>query len=402
MAISLRKEPRLLRWKLSLYELWSRRNHAQSFNTTRHAYLKGRLQALCVIWAAANLVWIAIDFAQLSALDEISNSQTLQLSALRLLFATSALYIASTVHSSTSLLRIKFALTLLVIAANLFYFSASLVLDFPFDHTHYSFSYAMLPLIHIVVLAIFPLTASECLLLIGITFMTQYSVTVLGGHEVDNVRKMLFSFEGITAVMVAWSQLSQLHMIMKLYRHATLDPLTGVYNRRMLMTQAQQRFDKRKNKKSPFTVILFDLDKFKRVNDRYGHFAGDRVLEAFAKAVQSRIREEDIFGRFGGEEFILFLSDCSQENANKIATRILNAVRTMVVDIGEDKEPIQVTVSIGLHTTNKADDLYSALEKADASLYQAKAKGRDQIQRFEETLSSSAEESKRPWLEYSS
>ncbi|MFD2180373.1 GGDEF domain-containing protein [Veronia pacifica] len=402
MTIARGSKPRLVHWKLSLYELWSHKNHAQSFNTTRQAYLKGRFQALCVLWAAANLLWIAIDFYQLSSNMGVSEEAIFQLSVLRGCFAVSLLAIAKQVNKTNSLTKIKYALALMVIAANLFYLSTSFVLDFPFDHTHYSFSYAMLPLIHIVVLAIFPLTASESLALLGITLLTQYNVAYLGGHELDNVKKVLYLIEAITALMVAWSQLSQLHMIMKLYRHATLDPLTGVYNRRMLMTQAEQKYRKNKRANKPFSAMLIDLDRFKRVNDVHGHFAGDRVLEAFANTVQNRIRKKDIFGRFGGEEFILFLPDCSAETTEQIAQRIVDAVRDMEVDIGEGVDRLKVTVSIGLHTAMSHDDFSCLLEKADTSLLEAKSSGRDQVRIYSESLPVSTDEAKRPWLEYSS
>lgn len=157
---------------------------------------------------------------------------------------------------------------------------------------------------------------------------------------------------------------------------ASIDPLTGCLNRRAMYEQANQVLD------ASIGVILIDLDDFKRINDTYGHDAGDLVLQQFAAIVRDTIRDDDLFARLGGEEFALLLPGATDEHTRAIAERICDAVAADPINaIGES---ILTTVSVGALCTEapcsgEPSSLDDMLIEADARLYEAKHAGRNQV-----------------------
>ncbi|WP_102505201.1 GGDEF domain-containing protein [Salinivibrio kushneri] len=364
--------------QISFLELWSAKKHANSFNNTRSTYLRSRLCVLCYVWAALTIAWSPADFLFLA--DKMAAAQ---LSLQRLLLAGMLITIGYAVNRANNLKSAKLGLIAMVLATNAFYFSASHTLGFPTDNAAFSHSYTLLPIIQIVMLTIFPLTMRESLLLMSITLICHLWVDSFSATMTSPDNIASYWLQTVIAFMVVWSQLSQLHMILRLYRQATLDPLTGIYNRRMLLQLAMRALAVSEERHSPFSVLLLDLDKFKRINDKWGHYAGDVVLQSFTRTVQERLRKADIFGRFGGEEFIVFLPKCNGEVTAQIAERLLGEIREMDVYIDESHTPLKVTASIGLSTLQPGDTLSSLIERADSALYQAKAEGRDCIRTYQ-------------------
>ncbi|WP_152557093.1 GGDEF domain-containing protein, partial [Photobacterium sanctipauli] len=129
--------------------------------------------------------------------------------------------------------------------------------------------------------------------------------------------------------------------------------------------------------KQPFSVMLFDIDKFKRINDTWGHSAGDQVLKEFTQFIQSQSKGDELFGRFGGEEFILFLPKTHFTQAEQLADKLLASIRQLQLDIGVDDTKIRITTSIGISSFTDGDTLSSLLERADNALYECKDAGRD-------------------------
>ncbi len=165
----------------------------------------------------------------------------------------------------------------------------------------------------------------------------------------------------------------------ELERRATTDELTGIANRRTILEALSAAFDRYRRKHRPLVVLILDLDFFKRVNDDYGHVAGDRLLKAIVRTVQQEIRTTDHFGRLGGEEFIIVLEDTPRAAATPIAERILDRVRRTAFDLALD-HPVRITLSIGATEAQPADRIPTQLlEHADAALYAAKENGRDQL-----------------------
>jgi diguanylate cyclase (GGDEF)-like protein len=171
-------------------------------------------------------------------------------------------------------------------------------------------------------------------------------------------------------------QINQLEAEMRVL--ATYDSLTKLLNRRVFLERAEYAHNIAKREKQDFSILAVDLDFFKRVNDQYGHTAGDNVLATFGQLVRNISRESDIAGRVGGEEFTFFLPNTTSSEAEFFADRIHAAVKeTTVNHLGTS---IRFTVSIGLasFTGNNSSSLDALLQFADSALYEAKKNGRNQ------------------------
>ncbi len=161
---------------------------------------------------------------------------------------------------------------------------------------------------------------------------------------------------------------------------AATDSLTGIHNRRKFMELTENEMHRFIRYQNPFTCLMFDLDHFKEINDKCGHAAGDQVLKEFTCKVLSQVRESDIFGRLGGEEFGLILVETPLETARIIAERIRLAVSGINVSV-KGKAINGITVSIGMTGTSEGDtSLECIIERADAALYRAKQQGRDRVE----------------------
>lgn len=158
---------------------------------------------------------------------------------------------------------------------------------------------------------------------------------------------------------------------------ARTDPLTGLPNRAGFATQALALLDGHRRSGHPATLVMFDIDRFKLINDGWGHHAGDQVLAGVARAARASIRTGDIFARFGGEEFILLMADLTPDEALPLVERIRAAIAWMVRHPGAPEH--RVTISAGLATVEGNDVLAveDAAKRADGALYMAKAAGRD-------------------------
>ncbi len=168
----------------------------------------------------------------------------------------------------------------------------------------------------------------------------------------------------------AMEQLSELAM---------RDELTGLYNRRYIMDVLSRQKALADRGHLSFTLCYCDLDHFKRINDRYGHQAGDRVLRDFAEVANSVVRSVDFVARLGGEEFLLLLVGADEERAERVAQRLCERTRFLSM-VPEDPEYRQ-TVSVGLAAFRAGERVEDVIQRADRALYSAKALGRDQIVR---------------------
>lgn len=175
----------------------------------------------------------------------------------------------------------------------------------------------------------------------------------------------------------ALGKLGMEHLNEELKTASRVDGLTGLYNRRYW----QERFDEMHKlcvrREKPSTALMLDIDHFKRINDTYGHQAGDKVIKMLAALIKRCVRETDLAGRYGGEEFAIILNDSSVEDAKIVAERIRQLAQRLVVE--HEGESISFTVSLGL--AQFSPDFKGAmawLECADQALYEAKENGRNQ------------------------
>lgn len=172
----------------------------------------------------------------------------------------------------------------------------------------------------------------------------------------------------------------------RLVRSGFTDVLTGWHNRRYLQTRLQEELARCRRELSPLTCLMIDVDHFKRINDRYGHLAGDEVLRQLAQCVDAEVRGSDVSARYGGEEFVILLPATSLEAGRILAERIRCAVSAESFELEGLAEPLPITVSIGVAEYRPGpsqDDLKVAGERlialADLALYEAKAGGRNSV-----------------------
>lgn len=172
----------------------------------------------------------------------------------------------------------------------------------------------------------------------------------------------------------------------ELQRLATTDMLTGMSNRRAFLDCAESMYEQSRRNGEPLTLLMLDLDHFKRINDRFGHLEGDRALTAFARAVTTQLRASDCVGRVGGEEFGVLLPQTAPHEGIEVAMRILQGVRALELT-DEAGRSYRITASLGLSTCRDGDkSLRDLLERADQALYLAKRRGRDQMAGLEEDM----------------
>jgi diguanylate cyclase len=164
------------------------------------------------------------------------------------------------------------------------------------------------------------------------------------------------------------------------YERASLtDPLTGVTNRRGFFQMGERVLMRSRLANQPAALIMFDLDRFKSINDKFGHGTGDEVLVAFCRLAIAQLRANDLFGRIGGEEFASLLPDTRRQDALWLAERVRAAVETASHSVGE--HTIRATVSVGVALSNDATaDLTGLLKAADQALYRAKEAGRNRVE----------------------
>src|SRR5216684_8046926 len=167
------------------------------------------------------------------------------------------------------------------------------------------------------------------------------------------------------------------HFQKQLYESALRDGLTNSFNRRYFLDRLNGEMKFAKRHQTSLALLFLDLDHFKKINDNYGHPAGDRVLADVSARISAMLRTEDVFARYGGEEFAIVCRGIDQSGAEALANRILAAVREMRVE--HAGRTILVTVSIGVAVDGTLPDVNALIAAADAAMYEAKRQGRDRL-----------------------
>ena len=161
----------------------------------------------------------------------------------------------------------------------------------------------------------------------------------------------------------------------KLIEQTYTDELTGLYNRKSYNDRLQEFLALKKRYDITFSMLMYDIDDFKIVNDNYGHDNGDKVLIDMSALIESHIRENDYLFRIGGEEFIIIFSETSLDKAKVIAEKIRKKVSSTLFT----SENLKITISIGLSEVLKEDDASTIFKRVDKLLYKSKHNGKDKI-----------------------
>lgn len=174
------------------------------------------------------------------------------------------------------------------------------------------------------------------------------------------------------------------HLSLKLIAQAETDPLTRVFNRNAFMTLLNKAKSRCERQNLPLSVMMIDLDHFKSINDNWGHQAGDQVLKRFAAMASAALRNEDVIGRMGGEEFCVILTGSHLSEAQEIGERLRHACETETVVVEETR--IRFTISIGIAQVKMSEPLETAIRRADQAMYHAKRIGRNRVELARKTL----------------
>jgi len=208
------------------------------------------------------------------------------------------------------------------------------------------------------------------------------SVLNMQGNERHYIStKIPMSLSDKERVLIGFStDVTELYQLKEQFKkQANTDPLTKLYNRRYFIEHAEREFSRAQRSEEPLSIISLDLDYFKKVNDQYGHLAGDKVLKQVAEQLQSLSRQEDVLARIGGEEFSMLLINTSPQDALIAAERICSEQANHLIEI-DTETTINVRVSVGVATRMSCDLTFEQLfRRSDNALYQAKSQGRSRV-----------------------
>ncbi|MDG3085558.1 sensor domain-containing diguanylate cyclase [Vibrio hannami] len=175
----------------------------------------------------------------------------------------------------------------------------------------------------------------------------------------------------------------------RLLNLASMDELTSIYNRRAFMNQLSIEFEQCKlySKKSKFSILMLDIDYFKKINDEHGHLMGDKVIQHICQVCLSELRLQDVFGRLGGEEFAIMLKDTDSKQAHLLANRLLKKVKETPFIVND--KYIYTTISVGVTEFSRTDlNVLDVLRRADMAMYNSKERGRNRASEYSLTKSS--------------
>lgn len=357
---------------LKLSEFWSARAHSEDFTLTRMGFMTVRLRLLICVLMVGLPAWALVDWLTLPA---TQFEALLQARVFCLLALSPLIPLSYLIHFRRE--RMKLALGYLMGVMMLF--SLICLHSFGADQELQA-GYMAFPYLLISLFAIFPIPLSLSLQLSGGILVTMLAGNwLLVGQSLWSVQTLnQIWLLGLFAVASAWVQCGQLNMLLQLYRESTTDELTGMMNRRLLMKQLEKARAAMIRKQAPFAVLLLDLDRFKRINDTFGHLAGDAVLREVATTLAEQLEPGMVLGRYGGEEFAILLPRCPElAQAKRVAERLRVAVEARLVKSPTSDELLEVTVSIGLTLARCGEGIEALLNRADECLYRAKMAGRN-------------------------
>lgn len=364
----------LIKWlkQTNFDDLLNSETHSRDFNGSRAEYIYMRVRLLSIVFSILSLLWIPIDIL-------IVTGNTLgSILTLRLAYSGLFLLLGLSTKGPQKLFYARLRLTAFVLIPCLFYIGSRQIFNGESNMDMILIGYSFLPYLTVVLLAIFPLTLSEGIgyaSLVGLTFLG--GEIYFGGHLTISTLGDIWLLTLLAGVAI-WAQLAQLHMLLRLYREASRDTLTGLVNRRVLNKWLNLEITRARRQQHPLSILLFDLDFFKQVNDTYGHLTGDKVLQAFSRLLRRDLVNYNFIGRYGGEEFMAILPHVDESAAVTIAEHIRKNCHAVQTQASEGRI-VTFTVSIGVAGVRDTDTAETLVQRVDKGLYSAKMKGRDTV-----------------------
>lgn len=327
------------------------------------ALIRARLETLVPLLAVLTVAWLAIELVWFGTA-QITVSVSLRVGLAVALLVLRAwlprLHAEAAIHAYVWLQAIGFGLLQWRVA--------------PAHEAAPAVGYGLFPFILAAQLSLLPLPWLRGLLVV-LAPAAQLAVTLSTQREPHWNEILLFILIATTAVWASHVQLRLLVDLLGARADAAQDALTGLANRRTAHIRLEAACQRARRQHGHLSVLMLDLDRFKQVNDRWGHANGDRVLVAVAQAVRDELRASDLAVRYGGEEFMALLPDTNAADAMEVAERI--RLRIEQLRIGLSDAVVAITLSIGVATLLPEDTAESIVARADKALYAAKDAGRN-------------------------
>lgn len=352
-----------------LLDCVSSRFHSHDFDYYRSELLIVRVRLFAALFGLATPLWIPID-RWLLPTDALGSMMALRLITGLGLLLLALLPVRPTLNGARIRVFLLVAITLL------FYLAVQLLAGPTFPESAL-IGYTVLPLLLIAILALLPLTLAESaflqLLVAAWLILLHTGFGVLLEQGVLGLLWLLLLFIGFALM----AQGIQLHLLLLIHRQATRDNLTGLFNRGALLREAAQVINRGREQGLVYSVLMIDLDRFKQINDTYGHLAGDNVLRTVSSVLAREASPGILPGRFGGEEFLLLLADTPLAPAKQKAEQLRLAIADLQIDT--ETTTLSVTTSIGVAEGAAGEALEEVIQRADQALYTAKEKGRNLV-----------------------
>ena len=351
-------------------DILSTRHHSQDFIDTRAEYIAYRVRFMTWFYAIAVPSWIPLDYLL------VRPEHFAPLATIRLIMSAVLIGLGMVTLRKLTSRQVHVVLTLSIFVTCLFYTATMLTLQHGTADPPLA-GYTSIPFLTVAMLGVFPLTlAWGCALIALVVAMT------LGLYAFEGRLLTMGTLDELwVLVMVGgislWIEAGQMLMLLKLYRESTQDPLTGLINRRVLIKRLRSLIEHRDDEHS-FCVLMFDLDRFKRINDKYGHLTGDIVLRTAADILRRGLRRNDIVARFGGEEFVAVLAGATSEGAIAVAERIRKEVASADL-FASGGERLELSTSVGVTAHQAGETIDAMLNRVDGLLYKAKQLGRNRV-----------------------
>lgn len=357
----------------TLLDVSSAKRHSRYFNQTRSDFLFKRLRVIAILLALLQPAWIVVDYLLIST--ELLGSFFILRAAAALACLFLGVWAFKRYNLTVSYFRL-FALVFILLAFHIAATSSLITNGYSAGLAGYDF----FPFMIISMMAVFPLSLVEtAIYILGVLAVEAVTLAFRGELATMQGMNSLWLL-AVLGVIAGWAAVNQMNMLLGLYRQATRDPLTGLSNRRQALEQLTTDIEHCRESSQPLSLMLFDLDKFKSLNDNFGHATGDMVLKNFSQLMHKLTkRRTDICCRYGGEEFLIVLPGRDIRAAAELAESIRLACHGELVKTPTG-DKVGYTTSIGVAQLEMSDDLESLIKAADDALYAAKSSGRDQYQ----------------------
>ncbi len=352
-----------------LYELFTDRHHGVPISRHRAAIMQSRVYFFCVIFAVLVPTWSVLDLLFLPS------GLWGELLTIRVLSSVAFGLLAWQARKDPELKRARLLLAGMLAVTPLFYIvSEHWINAYELSGTELIVAelYALLPFVMIAGLTLFPLTLVEFLLYSApMLLVVVYTSYPQSSVEIPQAVATIWLFLLILGVGL-FSSMSQLRYMLSQVSRTSYDVLTGVLTRRAGIEMLDLQFRLAVMSGSSLSVLYFDLDHFKAVNDTFGHEAGDEVLKTASKQISKTVRKGDSVIRWGGEEFVVILPTADPKEANEVVARIMQA------GLGErpDQQPVTASIGVAEVQVDELSDWKTQIELADHRMYMAKSSGR--------------------------